>query len=151
MNNNKQRLANRFLYKLALGVYGNGFAKRHLTIDRSGLQDTKPPYIVLSTHASNADVFGTAVALTPQVLNFVASIDQLVGFHFIKERLGLIPKRQFTVDLSLVRLIKSVTDKGRGVAIFPEGKLSVDGRNSVLAVNLGKLAKVLRLPIVTAH
>ena len=65
--------------------------------------------------------------------------------------MGMLPKKQFTVDTSLVRDIKYVLSKGRPVVIYPEGKLSVVGTPNIIKPAIAKLVKLLKVPLVTVR
>ncbi len=65
--------------------------------------------------------------------------------------MGILPKKQFSVDTSLIRDIKYVLDNNRIVAIYPEAKLSVVGTPNIIKPNIAKLIKLLKYPLVTVR
>lgn len=140
----------RFLYK----VYG----KRHFTkkarLNIVGDLDKLPvPCIVVANHASFADVAGVAVMFqmrkNPIAPSFIASKTQYAHFGNVLNKLGVLPKKQFTVDTSLVRDIKYVLDHGRPLVLYPEAKLSVTGKPNPIKKGIAKLVKLFKVPLVT--
>ena len=106
--------------------YGNRYFTKKVKLVSDGvLKHIKPPYIVVANHASFADVGGMEMLCAPQYPSFVISVTQLVQWPSLIKRMGVLPKKQFTVDTSLVRDIKYILGKKRNVAIYPEAKLSV--------------------------
>ena len=144
--------ASRFLLGAAKLFYGNKyFTKRcKLTCD-GALSAIKPPYIVVANHAGFADVGGLEMLAAPDYPSFVISVTQLVQWPSLIRRMGVLPKKQFTVDTSLVRDIKYILDKGRSVAIYPEAKLSVVGTPNIIKPSVAKLVRLLKVPLVTVR
>lgn len=142
--------ASRFLLNSAKFFYGNKyFSKRVKLVCDDTLKNIKPPYIVVANHASFADVGGLEMLSAPNYPNFVISVTQLVRWPGLIKRMGVLPKKQFTVDTSLIRDIKYILDKKRTVAIFPEAKLSVVGTPNIIKPSVAKLVKLLKVPLVT--
>lgn len=116
--------------KLLLGMATTFYGKRYFTkkvksVDDGVLKYLKPPYIIVANHASFADVGGMEMITAPNYPSFVISVTQLVQWPSLIRRMGVLPKKQFTVDTSLVRDIKYILGKKRSVVIYPEAKLSV--------------------------
>ena len=63
--------------------------------------------------------------------------------------IGCICKRKFTRDLTLVRQLKRVVDRGDIAVLYPEARYSLCGTTAVLPESLGKLCKLLKVPVVT--
>ena len=146
----KPILASKFLMKLLVAFWGKPyFSNKVKLVDDGSLRTIKPPYIVVANHASFADVGGLMMLSRPHFPNFVTSVTQIAKWPKLIYNLGVMPKKQFTVDTSLVRDIKYVLSKGRSVAIFPEAKLSVDGTPSPIKPAIAKLIKMLKVPLVT--
>ena len=62
---------------------------------------------------------------------------------------GCIGKRKFTNDVSLIRHLKSVIDRGKIAAFYPEARYSLCGTNAVLPESLGKMVKMFKVPVAT--
>lgn len=146
----KPKLASKFLLNLLATFWGKPyFTKKVKLVDDGTLRNIKPPYIVIANHAGFADVGGLMMLSRPNYPNFIASITQIVKWPKLIYNLGVLPKKQFTVDTSLVRDIKYVLSRNRSVAIFPEAKLSVVGTPSPIKPAIAKLIKLLKAPLVT--
>jgi len=121
-----------------------------LKIDCSALKDIKPPFLVLAEHQGFTDYFITPLALFPHRASYVSDIE---GFAVYGKKLygmlGCIPTRRFTIDYSLVANIRHVIEKNRDIlVIYPEARHSNVGTNSMLPDSVGKLVKLLKIPVV---
>lgn len=114
----------------------------------------KTPFIAIGTHSCAMDVAFMMTSLMPTRLNIVCGRD-VFSWKWVKpifEMAGLIPISQFSMDISSIRLMKKAIDKGCSLAVFPEGKISIDGRQlHYLSPSLGKLLKLLNVPVVMVH
>ena len=150
MAKKKVKLANKFLISSAVNLYGKTKFKRHVKLISDGtLKKLKPPFVVVANHASFVDVGGLIISMYPNCANFVISVTQLVQWPSLIKSMGVLPKKQFTVDTSLIRDIKYVLSKKRPVVIYPEAKLSVDGTPNIIKPAIAKLVKMLKVPLVT--
>ena len=143
------KLANRFLIGTSLRVYRPKFAKHVKLMGGDDLAKIQPPYIVVANHASFVDVAGLVMSMYPNCASFVISVTQLVQWPSLIKSMGVLPKKQFTVDTSLIRDIKYVLSKNRPVVIYPEAKLSVVGTQNIIKPAIAKLIKMLKVPLVT--
>ena len=152
MKKKKPILASKFLIKAGITFYGKRyFSKRVKLIDEGVLSQLKAPFVVVANHASFADVAGMVMMLYPNCASFVISETQIIKWPKLINRFGVLPKKQFTVDTSLIRDIKYVLSKNRPVVIYPEAKLSADGRQSIIKPAVAKLIKMLKVPLVTVR
>ncbi|MBQ2723213.1 MAG: 1-acyl-sn-glycerol-3-phosphate acyltransferase [Clostridia bacterium] len=143
------RLASKFLINCARTFYGNGFAKK-LNLEIEGdLAGLKPPFIVMANHTSFADLVAIARALRPHPFNTVVAVSQKTNHPLIFGILGVITKRQFSSDYTVIKQIKSVLQRGGNVLVYPEGKLSVDGRPNPVQPSFAKMVKMLNVPLVS--
>lgn len=118
-------------------------------IIRTNVEDLKPPYILLCNHNAFLDFKVATAAIFPARANYVVAIDGFIGREWLMRKVGCICKRKFTNDVTLVRQLKRVVDNGDVAVIYPEARYSLCGTNSVLPESLGKLAKLLKVPVVT--
>lgn len=158
MSNNKQPkrknpvLARKSLIGLGVTFYGHYYFRRKVRLVSDGaLKDIKPPYVVVANHSGFADVGGLIMEAYPNCINFVISQTQIVKWPKTIYKMGILPKKQFSVDTSLIRDIKYVLDNNRIVAIYPEAKLSVVGTPNIIKPNIAKLIKLLKYPLVTVR
>ena len=145
-------LASKTFIKLGLTFYGKRYFKKQVTLKTIGsLKNIKPPYIVVANHSGFADVGGLVVDAYPNLINFVISVTQIVKWPKGIKYMGILPKKQFAVDTTLIRDIKYVLEQKRIVAIYPEAKLSVVGTPNIIKPNIAKLIKLLKAPLVTVR
>jgi hypothetical protein len=123
---------------------------RHGTIiTKTGTEGLKPPYLLLCNHNSFLDFKVVTQAIYPARANYVVAIDGFIGREKLLRNLGCICKRKFTNDPILVRHLMHVIKNGDIVIIYPEARYSLCGTTSVLPESLGKLCKLLEVPVVT--
>lgn len=126
--------------------------KHKTTITREGMEGIKPPYMLLCNHNAFFDFMVAAKAIFPNNANYIVAVDGFVGFPGLKWlmlRVGCICKRKFTNDLRLVRQLSKIVEKGNVVCFYPEARYSLCGTTAVLPSSLGKLCKMLNVPIAT--
>jgi len=107
--------------------------RQRLHVDDARIRDLSAPYIVLCNHGSFFDMYYTNRLLE----NAKANPSYVVNKHFVSHPLirraaskaGVIPKKLFYPDLSVPVQIMRMLRKGYPVIIFPEARLSVDGRS----------------------
>lgn len=153
-NKQKRRpvLASKPLIGLGVAFYGRRYFNKRVKLEVVGsLKEIKPPYIVVANHSGFADVGGLIVAAYPHCINFVISVTQIVKWPKAIKYMGILPKKQFSVDTSLVRDIKYVLEHNRMVAIYPEAKLSVVGTPNIIKPSVAKLVKLCKVPLVTVR
>ena len=118
-------------------------------LTKINMKGIKPPYLLLCNHNAFMDFKVATKAVFPHRTNYVVAIDGFWKREWLLRLIGCICKRKFTNDISLVRQLKRVTDRGNIAAIYPEARYSLCGTNAVLPESLGKLAKILKVPVVT--
>ncbi|MBO5772586.1 MAG: 1-acyl-sn-glycerol-3-phosphate acyltransferase [Clostridia bacterium] len=144
------RRVNKLLFNLAWAFYGKPFAKRKINLQIEGdIKGLKPPFILMANHTSFADLVATVGAVRPHVFNTVVSASQVVRHKWVFKQMGVIAKRQFSSDYTVIKQIKSVLTRGGNVFVYPEGKLSVDGRPNPVQPAFAKMVKMLNVPLVS--
>lgn len=120
-----------------------------LKIYRQGLQGCRPPWLVLATHHGFVDFYVTPLALFPHRANYISELEGFVGKEWLYRQVGCLCKRKFTTDLSLIRNIRHVVQHNRdSIVIYPEARYCNVGTQSRLPESVGKLAKLLGVPVV---
>ena len=131
---------------------------RHQTkITKTNLDSIKPPYILLCNHNAFLDFKVTTAAVFPHRANYVVAIDGFTtptrnGFssrEWLLRVVGCVCKRKFTNDAILVRQLNRVVKNGDIAVLYPEARYALCGTNAVLPDSLGKLCKLLKVPVVT--
>jgi transcription elongation factor Elf1 len=124
----------------------------HLHIKRNGMEGLKPPYLLLCTHMAFLDFKVTTAAVFPHRSSYVVAIDGFIGREWLLRNAGGICKRKFTNDIQLIRQIRHVLTKQKSIlALYPEARYSLIGTTAVLPSSLGKMAKLLGVPVVVLN
>ncbi|MBS7263346.1 MAG: 1-acyl-sn-glycerol-3-phosphate acyltransferase [Eubacteriales bacterium] len=118
-------------------------------LEKVGMEGVRPPYLLLCNHNSFMDFTVAIKATFPHRTNFVVAIDGFIKREWLLRLIGCICKRKFTQDLMLVRQLRRVVQRGDIPVIYPEARYSLCGTTAVLPESLGKLAKLLDVPVVT--
>ncbi len=120
-----------------------------LKINRVRTDGLKPPFLLLCTHQAFLDFKVTTAALFPYRANYVVAIDGFLKREWLLRNAGGICKRKFTNDVQLIRQIREVLLVNKDVlALYPEARYSLVGTTAVLPDSLGKMAKLLGVPVV---
>jgi 1-acyl-sn-glycerol-3-phosphate acyltransferase/ribosomal protein L37AE/L43A len=122
---------------------------RRTHIVKSGMKGLKPPYILLCNHNAFLDFKVAVAAIFPHRSNFVVAIDGFIGREWLLRKVGCICKRKFTNDAVLIRHLQQVIKNGDILVIYPEARYSLCGTTAVLPDSIGKLCKMLKVPLVT--
>ena len=118
-------------------------------IHKINCENLKPPYIVLSNHSSMIDFANLFLATFPRRLCWICSIEEFNRGEWLMRHAGCTPKRKYTTDVSLLKRIKSATNKDkRIVVIHPEARYSLCGTPDSYSESLGKFVKFVNVPIV---
>lgn len=118
-------------------------------IRRHGTEGLKPPYLLLCNHNAFMDFKVATQIIYPNRANYVVAIDGFIGREWLLRQVGCICKRKFTNDTVLVRQLKRVIEKGNIAVVYPEARYSLCGTTAVLPSSLGKLCKMLGVPVAT--
>ncbi|MBR4394121.1 MAG: hypothetical protein IKT07_08900 [Oscillospiraceae bacterium] len=123
--------------------------KHRNILTKIGTEDLKPPYVLLSNHNAFMDFKVATKAVFPHRANYVVAIDGFIGREGLLRNIGCICKRKFTSDVTLIRQLKRVVENGNIAVIYPEARYSLCGTTAVLPASLGKLCRLLGVPVAT--
>ena len=138
-----------YLKPVAWAASFPGVWKHRAHIEKIGMEGVKPPYLLLGNHNAFFDMNISAAATFPHFGNYVVAIDGFLGREGLLRNIGCICKRKFTSDLTLIRHLKTVVKEGGIAALYPEARYSLCGTTAPLPESLGKLCKLLNVPVVT--
>lgn len=138
-----------YLKPVAWGIAASGMLKHKIKITRIGVEDLKPPYVLLGNHNAFLDMSVSAAATFPHIGNYVVAIDGYLKREWLLRSVGCICKRKFTDDLTVVKHLRTVVKNGGIAAIYPEARYSLCGTTAPLPESIGKLCKLLKVPVVT--
>ena len=123
--------------------------KHRNILTKIGTEDLKPPYVLLCNHNAFMDFKVATKAVFPYRANYVVAIDGFIGREGLLRNIGCICKRKFTSDVTLIRQLKRVVENGNIAVIYPEARYSLCGTTAVLPASLGKLCRLLGVPVAT--
>jgi hypothetical protein len=110
----------------------------------------KEPALYLMNHSCFIDLEIIPTILFPRPFNIVATRDTFIGKNLLIRLIGCIPTSKFVADTTLVRdIMHAIKKQKSSVVMFPEAGYSLDGRTTVLPDSLGKLAKLLGVPVIS--
>ena len=121
----------------------------HTKIKKIGMKGLKPPFLLLCNHNAFFDFQVTTRAIFPRRANYIISIDIFPGLDWIIRNVGGIYKRKFVTDTSVVRQLLTIVKNGDVAVLYPEARYSFVGTPCALPTSLGKLVKLLKVPVVT--
>ena len=116
---------------------------------KTGLDNIKPPYLLLCNHNAFLDFKVAIKGIAPYSANYVVAIDGFIGRENLLRNIGCICTRKFTNDITLVRNLSKTVSNGDVAIMYPEARYSLCGTTAVLPESLGKLVKLLKVPVVT--
>lgn len=123
---------------------------RKFKLEKLHMEDIESPYLLLVTHSSMVDFNVMLKATHPAKPNNVMTLE---GFNTYTEplmrSLGVLGTRKFITDMNLIKNIRYCITKLRNIfVLFPEARYSLDGCTSYLPESVGKLVKILGVPVV---
>lgn len=147
------RMPSKFWYGIARLISFTDLKKRGFVCRYHNVEGLKPPYILLSNHASMVDFESVIKVTHPYRINNVSSIECFHDYpEWLFRRLGVIGKRKFIKDIQLVKNIKYSLDKLKNIfCIYPEARYSLDGCTSYIPESLGKMLKLFKVPVVVLN
>lgn len=126
--------------------------KNDITYIEHGMErlGKKEPALFLMNHSSFIDLQIGADYLYPRPFSTVTTSDAYVGKAWLMKLIGCIPTQKFVSDLTLIKDMSYALKTLRSnVLMFPEAMYSFDGTASPLPNTLGKLVKLLKVPVIT--
>ena len=125
---------------------------RRSKLRRHNLKGLKPPYFMLCTHAAFLDFKVATKAIFPHGATYIVAIDGFIGREKIMRDVGCIATRKFISDVPLVKnIVYSIKTLKQSVILYPEARYSISGTTAILPQSLGKLAKILSVPVVVLN
>ncbi len=112
------------------------------------------PALFLMNHSCFLDLEIVPTVLYPRPFNIVATTDAFIGKNWLMRHIGCISTNKFVTDTNLVRdMLHALRKLKSSVVMFPEAGYSFDGRCMPLPDTLGKMVKMMGVPlvIITTH
>jgi len=111
--------------------------------------DLKPPYFLLCNHNAFIDFKVMTKAVFPHRANYVVAIDGFIGRGWLLRAVGCICNRKFVKSVNLVKNMIHAKNNGDIVVLFPEARYSLCGTAAVLPKSLGKMVRMMNVPVVS--
>lgn len=141
-----------FLFRLLLKIVSfPDLLATHFKYREIGMDKLKggEPCLILMNHSCFLDLKFASSYLFPHRFSIVCTSDGFVGKEWLMRRLGCIPARKFVTDFPLVKdMIYSVKENKSSILMFPEASYSFDGTATPLPDSIGRLIKMLGIPVV---
>ncbi len=133
-----------------LGYFLNAipYKKHKPKITKVNMEGIKPPYLLLANHNAYMDIQAMGYICYPNRVNYVIAIDGFIGREKLLRTVGGICKRKFTNDPNLVFQMRKVIKNGDIMSLYPEARYSLCGTTAILPDSLGKLVRLLKVPVV---
>lgn len=143
---------NFFLYPIMLLLCKIITMRNHLKIDKHNMEGVKPPFLVLGTHNSFTDFYVSPLCLAPYRANYISELEgfEMYG-EWIYRQVGCLGTRKFINDQALIKNIRKVIDRGDIMVIYPSARYANVGTDSELPMSVAKLARMLKVPVVTLN
>ena len=110
----------------------------------------KEPAFFLMNHSCFLDLEIVPTVLYPRRFNIVATTDAFIGKAWLLRQIGCISTNKFVSEMNLVRDMMHAGKKLQdSVVMYPEAGYSFDGRCVPIPDTLGKMVKMLGLPLCT--
>ena len=120
-----------------------------LKIRKENMKGLNPPFLVIGTHHAMMDFYITPLALFPHRANYISELEGFENYgEWLYRQIGCLGTRKFVHDIALVRNMKKVTDRGDILVLYPEARYANVGTVSEIPASVGKLAKLLQVPVV---
>lgn len=144
----KQPFVFRVLLKVVSAVLLRSvkFKSKKINMEMLGKDE---PCLVLMNHSAFVDLEIVASMMYPRPFNIVATTDGFVGKNWLMRIIGCIPTTKFVTDVKLVRdMVYAVKELKSSVVMYPEASYSFDGTATPLPETIGRLVKMLGVPVV---
>lgn len=129
-----------WLLRLILGYRGK----------RVRLHKQYKPYLFISNHVSAFDPILSTLTMGEQIYYLASEHIFSKGFtsRLLEYTYAPIPKSKSQIDIAAIRQIITVSQEGGNVGIYIEGNSTMTGNVSSVPAAIGKLALLLKRPIV---
>lgn len=108
------------------------------------------PCLIFMNHSAFIDLEIVAGIMYPRPFNIVATTDGYVGKNWLMREIGCIPTKKFVPEMKLLKHMKQMLwGKKSSVLMFPEAGYTFDGTKTTLPDTLGKVSKMMGVPVVT--
>ena len=128
-------------------IIATRFKANKIGMERLG---KKEPAFFLMNHSCFLDLEIVPTVLYPRPFNIVATTDAFIGKAWLMRQIGCISTNKFVSEMNLVRDMMHAGKKlQNSVVMYPEAGYTFDGRCMPMPDTLGKMVKMMSLPLCT--
>ncbi len=139
-------------FKLLIRTLSKGELKDvKFSYTQEGMENLKPdePCLILMNHSAFIDLSIASEIFKDRPYNIVCTSDGFVGKEWLMRAIGCIPTQKFVTDVNLVKdMVYTVKRLKSSVLLFPEASYSFDGTATPLPSSIGKLVKMMDVPVI---
>ncbi len=147
----KIKKPSRLLRGIAYSLSKMEVSKANFTYDKIGMDalDKDEPCLILMNHSSFIDLEIAEYVFKDRPFHIICTLDGFVGKEGLLRSIGCIPTRKFITDPKLVKDMLYVTrELKESILMYPEASYSFDGTATPLPKTIGRLIKMLKVPVV---
>ena len=124
---------------------------QELVVDGEKLKGLDPPFVVLCNHVSFYDFYYMTELMKNYKPAYIINhhITSAPVLRHLSKKAGMIPKKMFYPDTAAVKMLRTLR-AGYPVVVFPEGRLSIDGRPGEIVESAAAAYKKFGYPLVLA-
>lgn len=144
----KQSALARAILNFASGgeIKAVNFSYEEIGMEKLGKNE---PALFLMNHSSFTDLMIAARMLRKRQYHIITTNDGFIGKSSLMRWIGCIPTRKFIAEMSLVKDMQyTFKELNSSILMFPEASYSFDGSMTPLPKSLGKLIKIMKIPVV---
>ena len=138
-------------WRMLRGIRGKALLAGYNVSSRFLDPEPREPYVLLGNHAHRRDAWVLGALLT-RTIRYMANLE---GTNPVKvvfaDLVGTYGKRKGAPDYSALKRTLDLGRAGETLGIFPEGDRTWDGRPLPIRSGLGKLLRILGLPVLLAR
>ena len=138
------------MYDLIFLLVRLWMGRRKPEIEDARMDGLQAPYLLLANHESFYDFYYLSKLRHPKRPSYL--VNEYYCTRPVLKRMagpgGILSKKLFTKDLNTAVGLLRMTRRGYPVILFPEGRLSPDGRSNPIVEPGGALYQKLALPLV---
>lgn len=113
-------------------------------------EELSPPYVVVANHSTFYDGFYLASGIRGRIYLLVTDSVLHGALGFLIKRAGVVPITKNLINVDSVRGMVDLVKRGKAIGVFPEGQTTWHGASGPIYPAVGKLIKLLGVPLVSA-
>ena len=113
-------------------------------------EELSPPYVVVANHSTFYDGFYLASGIRGRIYLLVTDSVLHGALGALIKRAGVVPMTKNLINVDSVRGMVDLVKRGKAIGMFPEGQTTWHGASGPIYPAVGKLIKLLGVPLVSA-